>query len=81
MNLQVSYGKELKKYITMKAPTEKIGQWAFSFYWKNIEHIDLNFREILLTLNTMELGPEFAFSYEELNKIADDLIAGKDVKL
>lgn len=27
----------------------------------------------------MELGSEFAFSYQELNKIADTLIAGKDV--
>jgi hypothetical protein len=29
----------------------------------------------------MELGPEFAFSYEELEQIADDLIAGKEVNL
>ena len=37
--------------------------------------------ELLLTLNKMELGPEFAYTYEELEQIADDLIAGKDVKL
>jgi hypothetical protein len=29
----------------------------------------------------MELGPEFVFTYEELEQIADDLIAGKDVKI
>lgn len=29
----------------------------------------------------MELGPEFAISYDMLNKIADDLIAGKEVDL
>ena len=35
----------------------------------------------MLGLNTMELGPEFARSYEILNKIADDLIAGKEIDL
>ena len=29
----------------------------------------------------MELGPEFEFSYEELEKIADDLIAGRDINI
>jgi len=29
----------------------------------------------------MELGYQFAISYEKLNQIADDLIAGKEVKL
>jgi len=29
----------------------------------------------------MELGYQFAYSYEELEQIADDLIAGKEVKL
>jgi hypothetical protein len=36
---------------------------------------------MLIILNFTSLGPEFAFSYEELNQIADDLIAGKEVKL
>ncbi len=81
MNLKQQYGYELKKYISYKAPTEKIGDWAYSFYWNHIEEIDLDFRDLLLTLHTMELGPEFAFTYEELEKIADDLIAGKEVKL
>ena len=35
----------------------------------------------LLHLGTMELGPEFAFTYEELEKIAYKFIAGKDVVL
>lgn len=29
----------------------------------------------------MEEGPEFAFTHQELEKIADDLIAGKDINL
>lgn len=81
MDIKQAYGHELKKYVLAKSPTEKIGMWAFSFYWDNIEEIDLEFRDILITLNTMELGPEFAFTYKELEQIADDLIAGKEVKL
>jgi hypothetical protein len=37
--------------------------------------------DVMIGLNTMELGSEFARSYEILNKIADDLIAGKDIDL
>ena len=81
MNLRKIYGLELKKYVLSEAPTEKIGEWAFSFYWKNIESIDSDFEDLLLNLNKMELGPEFAYSYEELLQIANDLIDGKDVTL
>ena len=81
MTIRQTYGYELKKYVHCRAPVKKIGRWAFSFYWNNLDDIDLDFRDLLLTLNTMELGPEFAFTYEELEQIADDLIAGKDVKL
>ena len=81
MNLRQIYGLELKKYVLSEAPTEKIGEWAFSFYWKNIESIDSDFEDLLLNLNKMELGPEFAYSYEELLQIANDLIDGKDVTL
>ncbi|WP_218814162.1 hypothetical protein [Rickettsiella endosymbiont of Dermanyssus gallinae] len=75
------FGKELKQRVANKEATELIGEWAHSTYIDHIQDIDSAFRKILLTLNYMELGPEFAFSYEELNQIADDLIAGKEVKL
>ena len=75
------FGKELKQKIIAREPVSKIGIWAFSFYWENIHNIDLDFRRTLLTLNTMELGYEFAFTYEELEEIADKFIAGKDVVL
>mgnify|MGYP003441801913 FL=1 len=75
------FGKELKQRVSNKEAIELIGEWAHSTYMDHIQDIDNAFRNILLTLNYMELGPEFAFSYEELNQIADDLIAGKEVKL
>lgn len=76
------FGIELKDRIAKKEQVEKIGEWAYSMYLEHIEEIsDSGFDDILLTLTTMELGPQFAFTYEELNQIADDLIAGKDVQL
>lgn len=81
MNIKQVYGNELKKYVLARVPTEKIGLWAFSFYLEYIDEVDSDFEDTLLTLNKMELGPEFAFTHEELEKIADDLIAGNNVKL
>lgn len=81
MYTRVQFAQELKERVLKKQAVAEIGSWAFSMYWKYIADIDLDFRDLLLTLNTMEDGPEFAFTYEELNQIADDLIAGKDVKL
>jgi len=59
----------------------EIGYWAYSIYLEHINDIDYKFRDILLTLNTMEDDPEFAFSYEELEQIADDRISKKNVTL
>jgi hypothetical protein len=75
------FGTELKERVLKKQDITEIGHWAYWIYLEYIKDIDLDFREILLTLNGMEDGPEFAFTYEELNQIADNLIAGKDVKL
>ena len=59
MNLRLLFGKQLKEHISIKKTAGEIGTWAFSFYWENIEDIDLNFRRILLFINKMELGYEF----------------------
>ncbi len=75
------FGIELKQRLTNKEAIELIGDWVYIIYMDHCHEIDKTFRDMLLTLNTMELGPEFAFSYEKLNQIADDLIAGKEVKL
>ena len=74
------FGKELKHFVSNKENIELIGSLAFRIYMHHVRDDDM-LSELLLTLNTMELGPEFARSYEELDQIADDLIAGKEVKL
>ena len=82
MYTRIQFGKELKERIAKKQSVVEIGIWAHSIYLKYIEEIDdPDFDDLLITLNTMELGSEFAFTYEELNKIADDLIAGREINL
>jgi hypothetical protein len=82
MYTRTQFGKELKVRVAQKQGVAVIGHWAYSIYLKYIHEIDdSGLDNILLTLNAMEDGPEFAFTYEELNQIADDLISGKDVKL
>ncbi len=82
MYTRIQFGTELKERVTKKQNVVDIGYWAYEMYLKHIEEInDDEFDHILLTLNKMELGPEFAFSYERLNEIADDLIAGRHINL
>jgi hypothetical protein len=75
------FGNELKKLIFKKTNVKDIGRWAFTTYWDNIENFESGLRKIALDLNIMEDNPQFELPYRILNKIADDLIAGKDVDL
>lgn len=74
---QKEFGLELKKRIKAKQDLAIIGRWAFGRYWLYKMEIDHAFQNLLKNLSAMENGPEFEFSYEELNKIADKLIAGE----
>ena len=75
------FGRELKELVTQKQDIIKIGIWAHSVYLDCSAEVDAKLLQLMLHLNSMELGDQFAISYEMLNKIADDLIAGKDVDL
>ena len=81
MYTRQQFGKELKEKIQKKIDVTDIGIWAYDMYYKYMLEIDNNFKNLLIDLNAMEDGPEFARSYEELESIADRLIAGEDVKL
>lgn len=74
-------GQELKNMLQQKKSIAAIGSWAYSMSLKNIEDADSKFNKLLLDLGTMELGPEFEYSYQELTIIADKIIAGEDVIL
>ena len=75
------FGKYLKKMVLEKQDLIKIGYWAHSVHTDWPDCSDVKFLRLLIDLGTLELGHEFAMSYEELDKIADDIIAGKDVEL
>ena len=74
---QKEFGLELKKRIKAKQGIAIIGRWAFGRYWSYKLEIDDDFQNLLKDLSAMENGPEFEFSYEELDQIADRLIAGE----
>ena len=78
---KAAFGSDLKNRIQKKQSVIDIGIWAYEVYldWPDVNDVD--FLDLLIRLNTMELGPEFALAYDELEQIADDLIAGKEVKL
>jgi len=81
MYTKVQFGRDLKQRIIARENVESIGYWAYSVYLNWLDCNDLYFLRLLLDLSRMELGYQFAYSYEELDQIADDLIAGKEVKL
>lgn len=78
---KAKFGRELKERVLQKQDIVDIGIWAHSVYLECGSRTDAKLLQLMLGLNTMELGDEFAISYEMLNKIADDLIAGKDIDL
>ena len=75
--VRASFGKELKERVAQKNNISEIGSWAYAVYLGDSPVDDAEFLNILLIINKMEYGPEFEISYERLNEIADDLIAGK----
>lgn len=82
MYTQRKFGIELKEKIAKAELVSDIAGWCHNLYYDYISDvIDTDFGELLLQLGTMEMGSEFERSYEELDQIADRLIAGEDVKL
>ncbi len=81
MYTKQNFGKALKEKVLNKDTTESIGTWIYSIYFEHMGYIDQDFEKLLLKLSIMEEGVQFARPYEELENIADRLIAGEDVKL
>ena len=76
-----AFGRELKRLVSQKQNIEEIGAWAYSVYLEYCRYLKADLSQVMLDLNTMELGEQFAISYDMLNKIAEDLIADKNVDL
>ena len=75
------FGLELKEKIKNKEDVSDIGDWSLTMYYEHMLEIDDNFKDFLKDLGGMSADPQFERSYEELDKIADKLIAGENVNL
>jgi hypothetical protein len=75
------FGQELKEKIKIKVDIDSIGCWALSMYYEHILDIDDDFKIFLKDLGGMSADPEFERSYEDLDQIANRLIAGENVNL
>ncbi|MBI2344746.1 hypothetical protein HYV10_01585, partial [Candidatus Dependentiae bacterium] len=52
----------------------KIGHWAYQMYEQKIDESDNRFYDILLDIAVMEYGSEYFLSYDQLDKIIDELL-------
>ncbi len=75
------FGQELKKRLAKKESMQKLAFWLHSVYLNTEEEADSSLNDVVYALMMMDAGTEFERSYEELDKIAERLIAGEDVKL
>lgn len=81
MYTKIQFGVDLKEVLKKTQDPCEIGKWAFSTYWEHITDLEHDVRSIALTLSTMEDGPEFVFTSEELQRFAEDLIKRKAIYL
>ena len=77
MYTKMTFGKELKDRLNGDQSVNEIAHWSYDVYLGDTDGNDVEFLDILLILNCMDNGSEFEISYDRLNEIADDLIAGK----
>ncbi len=75
------FGQELKNRLIKKQSMQKLAFWLHSVYLSIEAEKDSSLNDVVYALMMMDAGPEFELSYEELDQIADKLIAGEDVKL
>lgn len=80
------FGCELKRRVFRKDSIESLAKWALEIFiemdYASINGMrDWDFRNALLNLAAMTEGKEFEMSYKELDKLADDMILGRDIEL
>lgn len=79
MYTKLQFGKDLKNRINKKQNIEEIASWSYTIHLEYFDVNDKEFLDLLLRLSMMELGIDFALTYEELDEIADKLIADNDL--
>lgn len=74
-------GVELKKLVFKKKDLYWIGMWASNLIYKYQDEKSVFIYRILSQLEFLCEGKSFEISYEELVKLADDMILEKEIKL
>jgi hypothetical protein len=74
------FGRELNEKISLKNSVSQIGKWAHSVFFENCRELDYELKDIIEQLLMMEEEPEFEYTIQELQLLADKLINNeKDV--
>ncbi len=81
MYTQTMFGHELKLHLANEKTLKKLRDWALSIYFEHKNEIDPKFKRMFVTFGKMEEGVDAWFTLEEIDKIAEDLILGKNVDL
>ena len=71
------FGLELKSKILNNYDCNEISKWAFKIYMDHGLELEKDLHPIVLRLMTMEEGPEFILSKEELQLLANTLVGEK----
>lgn len=77
--IRQGFGEYLKKKVKRKDTFISIGRWSHN-YCEGLWKVDESFKTFSKDLGWKLVSPKPELSYEELDKIADRLIAGENVK-
>ena len=68
------FGKELSEKISSGNTASQIGRWVHSVFFQHCRELDYELKDITEQLLMMEEGPEFQYTMQELQLLADKLI-------
>ena len=67
-------GKELKYELTKGYDITRISKWAYNVYSNNLKSLDSETLDLLISLFSMEDDPQFEYTENQLNFLANQLI-------
>lgn len=74
-------GIELKHKMDSQVSLHEICQWAYEVYYQHCSELDPELEKILIDLFSMEEGPKFKLTNEQLNSIVEYLIYDEEDRL
>lgn len=74
MQLNQKIGEELKNILSKPHDVIKIARWAEHIYANHCRELSPELDDLIMALSVMEHGPEFEYTEQELELIANMLI-------